>query len=229
MDSPMTLSFSEQIKYFTQKLLVLAASFLADPKSSHDKAFTIAGVTSKALLKDLHSAVQELIDEGMTLKEFNDQFEDIVAKHGWTGWTGEGTARGRAWRSRIIADTNLRTSYAAGRWQQQQATKDVRSYLLYKHRDDEMYPRPVHVAWHGVVLPIDHDWWKTHYPPCGYGCKCQVFSLSAADLESYRLTVTPDDRIPPGDADKSFGKPPVTFSTTQSDNTNDTNDSGDSL
>lgn len=207
--SSITVPFDEQIDYFAQKLLMLEADFEADPTASHDKAFTIAGVTSDALLEDLHNAVQDMIDNGTTLDEFNADFEDIVAKYGWTGWTGENTPQGRAWRSRTIADTNLRGAYSAGRWQQQQATAVDRPYLYYKHSDGEMYPRPVHVAWDGLILPIDHDWWQTHYPPGGYGCKCQVFSLDDQEMEEMGLTVTPESAIPPGEADEGFGTPNV--------------------
>ena len=199
------LTFEEQIDFFTQKLLMLEADFLADPTVSHDNAFTIAGVTSDDLLADLNAAVTKLIEDGVTLDEFNAQFEDIVAKHGWTGWTGEDTPQGRAWRSRIIADTNMRTSYSAGRLKQQLAAAEDRPYLLYRHSDAVMYPRPLHVKWNGIVLPVDHAWWKTHYPPNGFGCQCQVFSLSEDDLALMGLTVTPDSAIAPGDADSGFG------------------------
>jgi uncharacterized protein with gpF-like domain len=29
--------------------------------------------------------------------------------------------------------------------------------------------RPMHAAWHNTVLPFDHPFWKTHYPPNGWG------------------------------------------------------------
>ena len=32
--------------------------------------------------------------------------------------------------------------------------------------------RPEHRAWHGLILPIDHPLWDTHYPPNGWGCRC---------------------------------------------------------
>jgi hypothetical protein len=36
------------------------------------------------------------------------------------------------------------------------------------------------------VLPVDHPWWKTHYPPNGWRCRCRAISLSERDLQRYR-------------------------------------------
>ena len=201
-----TVSFAEQITFFTQKLQVLEKDFKADPKSSHDKAFTIAGVTSANLLNDIYGAVTQLMKQGITLDQFKKQFDAIVAAHGWTGWTGEGTSAGRAWRANIIAETNLRTSYSSGRWEQQLATKDTRPYLQYRHSHGVMHPRPVHVSWNEMILPIEHPWWAEHYPPNGYGCKCQALSLTERDLQLRGLSVTPDNKIPNGEADSTFGR-----------------------
>ena len=32
--------------------------------------------------------------------------------------------------------------------------------------------RPQHLEWDGLVLPVDHPFWKTHAPPNGWGCRC---------------------------------------------------------
>ena len=144
----------------------------------------------------------------MTFDEFQAQFEDIVAKNGWTGWTGEGSDAGVAWRSKVIAETNLSTSYAAGRWQQIQDMKDARPYLMYRHARGERYPRPEHEAWDELVLPVDHPWWDTHYPPNGFGCKCTVLTLSPSDLERYGLSESNDSTIPPGEPDEGWDYKP---------------------
>ena len=48
---------------------------------------------------------------------------DLATARG--GWTGQGTKAGEAWRTRVIYDTNLFTSYSTGRTRQmtQQAKK----------------------------------------------------------------------------------------------------------
>ncbi|MDR1889043.1 MAG: hypothetical protein LBQ81_06685 [Zoogloeaceae bacterium] len=131
------------------------------------------------LLADLSAAVAKGIEQGTGLKEFRADFRNIVEKRGWHGWTGEGTQAGEAWRTRIIFETNLRTSYAAGRYAQL-TDPDLlqrRPYWKYIHADGVMAPRPQHLAWNGMVLPHDHPFWETHYPPNGWGCGCRVTAV----------------------------------------------------
>jgi len=119
-----------------------------------------------------------------------------VARRGWTGWTGEGTAKGRARRTRVIYETNLRASYAAGRWAQIQQVKAARPYLLYRHNDNVLHPRPLHVSWNGLVIKADDPWWQTHFPPNGWGCQCRVHAVDESYLRQQGKAgpdVAPDD------------------------------------
>lgn len=200
--------FDKQVEFFLQKLNIPTKKWDDMLGALHDKAFTVAGATSASLLEDLRLIVENDLKNGLTYKQFRDAFEDVVAKHGWTGWTGETTAVGRAWRSKIICETNLNTSYAAGRWSQIQQVKKDRPFIRYIHQVGEMYPRPVHVKWHNLILPADHVWWKTHYPPNGFGCKCKVVTLSEKDMVRQGLLQTPNERIPPGEPDKGWDYPP---------------------
>jgi hypothetical protein len=38
--------------------------------------------------------------------------------------------------------------------------------------------RPNHTAMDNTILHRDDPWWRTHYPPCGYRCRCTVISLT---------------------------------------------------
>jgi hypothetical protein len=83
--------------------------------AAHDDAFMVAGATKADLLTDLAAAVDKAIAEGRGIEDFRKDFRAIVAKNGWTGWTGEGSVKGEAWRVGVIYRTNAYTSYAAGR------------------------------------------------------------------------------------------------------------------
>lgn len=65
----------------------------------HRRAFAVAGAMKADLLADLRDAVQRAVAEGVSLDEFRKDFWAAVKKHGWTGWTGEGTDDGEAWRT----------------------------------------------------------------------------------------------------------------------------------
>lgn len=176
------LPFDEAIQFLRQKVNLPSRAWTDLWEGMHARAFVVAGALRDELLTDLHGALVKAIREGTTLPQFRQAFEAIVAARGWTGWTGEGTKAGRAWRARVIWDTNLRMAYAAGRWQQIERTAAARPYLRYSAVQDAR-TRPEHAAWHGTILPADHEWWRTHFPPNGWYCRCQVIQLSARDLD----------------------------------------------
>lgn len=166
--------FDQQVAFFRNKLgnLVPTARWDDLKHSQHDTGFMVAGAARADLLSDLAAAVDRAIAEGKSLHAFRQDFNDVVQRRGWHGWTGEGSAKGRAWRTRIIYQTNANTAYAAGRMAQLQ--EGGYSLWVYKHSESAKNPRPQHLAWNGLALPPEHPFWKTHYPPNGWGCGCYV-------------------------------------------------------
>ena len=176
------LPFQEQIDFFRAKINLPTERWDDIRQSAHDRAFVVAGATKADLLNDLRAAVDKAKNNGTTLETFREDFKKIVADHGWTGWTGEGTKAGEAWRTRVIYETNLRSSYAAGRWAQlnEPAFKKLMPYWRYVHNDSVLSPRPLHQHWGQIrlTLPADHIFWKTHFPPNGWGCRCRIVAVA---------------------------------------------------
>ena len=174
--------FQEQIDFLRRKLNLPSESWRDIQSAAHDRAFVVAGATKADLLHDLRKAVDQAV-KGGSIGEFRKNFAEIVAKHGWTGWTGEGTKAGEAWRTRVIYQTNLMTSYAAGR-RAQLLDPDLverRPFWRYVHNDSVTHPRPQHKRWGDMKLTLrhDHPFWETHFPPNGWGCKCRVVAVAA--------------------------------------------------
>lgn len=86
------------------------------------------------------------------------------------------------------------TSTSIGRWAQLNDPDllKLRPYWKYVHSDTVQHPRPLHLAWGNkpVVLPPDDPWWRTHFPPNGWGCRCRIVAVGA---EEYRGAPAPDD------------------------------------
>ena len=180
-----SLPFKEQIAFFKRKLNIPTTGWTDIYTHEHDYAFMVAGANRDAIVADFRTSVEKAIAEGMTLQDFRENhFDRIVAQHGWD-YNG-----GRNWRSKIIYDTNLATSYAAGRWEQLQGAP----YWQYKHADWVQHPREDHLAWDGLVLARDDPWWYTHFPPNGWRCQCSVRGLWPRDLQ--RLGKTGPDTAP---------------------------------
>ena len=211
--------FAEQVAFFRQKLGTLVPTQRWDDlwQSEHDRAFMVAGAAKADLLADLAAAVDKAITDGETLQAFRERFESIVQARGWTGWTGEGSAAGRAWRTRVIYETNLTTSYSAGRLAQ--LREAGYNWWVYKHSDFVAHPRPQHVALDGIARPPDDPFWRTHYPPNGWGCRCRVLGAmgprgitslggdASKPLPDWVDKIDPKTGAPVG-VDKGFGYMP---------------------
>lgn len=184
-----SLPFAEQIEFFRRKLNLPTNAWTDIYTREHDHAFVVAGANRDALVQDFRQAVEKVIAEGGTLEQFRKDFDRIVASHGWS-YNG-----GRNWRSRVIYETNLRSSYMAGRYEQLQQVKATRPYWQYIHSDAVAHPRPHHQAWNGLVLHADDPWWQQHFPINAWGCQCSVRALSERDLQ--RLGKSGPDQAPP--------------------------------
>lgn len=202
---PLNLPPAEAVEHFRAKGHRLSFDWRDVYADEHARVFTVAKVMELDVLADIRAEVDKAIADGITLPEFRRNLEPKLQEKGWWGRkrmvdpeTGEEreVQLGSPRRLRIIYDTNLRTAYAAGSWERMQRTKEKRPYLRYVAiRDDRT--RPQHAAWHNTVLPIDHPWWRTHYPPNGWRCRCSVQQLSERDLERYGYQLTERTRPSP--------------------------------
>lgn len=186
------LPFQEASSFFRSKLNIPTDKWDDLWRDQHARGFMSAGAVKAELLADLRGAVQKSIDGGMNLKEFQSRFDEIVKTHGWS-YKG-----GRNWRSELIWDTNVTTAYQAGRWQQFEAGRA--EYLTYMHADGVRYPRPLHVSWNGITLPIGDPWIETHYPPNGWKCHCRMTRADRGDWAKAKAAgqgEAPDSPIDP--------------------------------
>ncbi|WP_283177501.1 PBECR2 nuclease fold domain-containing protein [Gemmobacter sp. 24YEA27] len=190
--TPGRLPFKEQIDFLRQKRPLPTRSWLDAMHGIHDRAFVVAGVTDTAMLEEFQTAIIDAAENGRYVEDFAKDFDRLVEKYGWS-YKGE-----REWRIRTIFETNIRTSFMAGRLKQMRDPDVVklRPYWQYLHGDSRTpkVPRKQHLGWHGLVLMWNDPWWDTHFPPNDWLCSCGVRTLSRRSLE--RLGKTGPDEAP---------------------------------
>ena len=183
--------FREQIDFLTQKRGKPTKSWLDAQHGDHDRSFVVAGVTNMAMLEEFQQAVIEAA-RTYDVQAFAGEFDRLVEKYGWS-YNG-----GREWRIRTIVETNIRTSYMAGRLRQMRDPDMVklRPFWQYIHADTRvpMNPRPQHQAWDGMILRWDDPWWDIYFPPNDWLCSCGCRTLSRGDLR--RLGKSGPDTAP---------------------------------
>lgn len=185
--------FQEAIEFLQRRLALPPGRWLELLREIDAAARDRSAGMSDALVADITAAILASIEDGKGLPSFLDSWDELIFRHGWTDDSG-----GR----RAVLPFRIMTAqaYAAGRWQQIQRLKNNRPYLRYVHVDPELTQpgsREEHASWHGTILPVDHPWWLTHFPPNGWNCRCYVQSLSERDLARYGWKVSeeaPPDR-----------------------------------
>ena len=131
------------------------------------------------MVMDLHREAVKVIESGETLETFRARVGPWLERRGWKPPAQGGSVPHRLAR---IYRTNMRSARAAGQWERIQRTRDLLPYLVYSLGPSQVH-RDQHVAWAGLILPVDDPWWNTHFPPNGWGCKCRVRQVSERERD----------------------------------------------
>ncbi len=183
----------EAIDHFRSKGLHVGFDWRDTEAEQHLVSFTAAKAMRVDVLQTLRSEVDHALADGITFREFHTNLEPRLRALGWWGRqamadpaTGETriVQLGSPRRLQTIFDTNLRMAHARGRWQRIERLEATSPWLRYVATLDNR-TRPDHRRWHGTILRWDHPFWHTHYPPCGWHCRCTVTQLSDEDLEEF--------------------------------------------
>ncbi|MFX2607057.1 phage minor head protein [Enterobacter mori] len=191
-----TLAPVEAIKYFESKGYVIAFNYHDVQAVAHARAFTVAGVLKLDVLQDIRNGLDSALKNGDTYQEFTKNLVPLLEQKGWMGKglvadpeTGE--LHGKQLtprRLQTIFDTNIQSSYNAGRYQQQMENIADRPYFQRVAIMDQN-TRPKHASLHLFTARWDDPCWQYFYTPDGYGCRCRIRALSQADVERLGLTV----------------------------------------
>lgn len=182
---PQARPFEEAARFFREKVNLPTEKYTDLMGGMHSRAFVIAGGMKSEFLSDMHGSILSALKEGRTIADFRKDFDGIVKKHGWS-YKGN-----RGWRTATIFNTNIRTAHSAGRYAQMTSPAVLKARPYFKYIGGlSANPRPEHLEWNGTILPADDAWWASHFTPNGWGCKCQVTSLSRREMERDGLKVS---------------------------------------
>lgn len=207
MRKPVTRGFQtppEITRYFEEKSLKPAFSWQDVWAQEHAYSFTVAKAVDLELLTLFKTSIQRAIDKGEGFESWREKLVPELQRLGWYGKRKVDDPTGK-WKSKIVDFSrparlenifwsNVRTARAAGQWERIQRTKASLPYLLYV-RTASANPREQHLAFVGVMLPVDDNFWATHFPPNGWGCKCSVRQITR--FEYQRRAATGDFLLEP--------------------------------
>lgn len=198
------LAPEEALAYFNAKGLKTSFAWQDMLGEEHDVAFTVAKMMDTDLLATVQNKLSDAIANGSTLADFKRELIPTLQKAGWWGkhdvidpLTGKvvNAQLGSASRLETIFRTNIQSAYSVGAWDAIDENRTDAPLLLYDAVDDNR-TRPEHAAMDGTLLPVDHPWWRTHYPPNGWNCRCGVIQLTQAEAAQNGLSFKDPPKAP---------------------------------
>ena len=189
------VDYVEALRYARGRNVVLPDDFyLLDLKSRHYAA-TVSRLASIDQIKTVLELVNKSLESGSSFADFKKQIElegiDLSEHH-----------------LANIYRTNMQMAYAHGQWEQQQGNKESRPYLMYSAINDSR-TRPTHLALDRIIRHIDDDFWKTHYPPIDFMCRCSISTLT--EKQAQKQGITPDDKLPNIERKSGWSFNPATY------------------
>lgn len=140
------------------------------------RAFTVSGVASVELLERIRNRIASIPAAHASWEEAR---ADITA---WLlDWMDAAAARRRA---ELLLRTHLFQAYQAATWRAVQEDPGT-LYLQYLATEDDRV-RETHRALNDIILPKTDPFWRDHYPPWEWGCRCRVRPVTDTEADIIR-------------------------------------------
>jgi SPP1 gp7 family putative phage head morphogenesis protein len=154
-------------------------------------AFTIAGIESAKVLQDVRDIIAEL-PLGANWDDVKRRVADDLSQQNAFIPNPDADAEEQA-KARSAAEARsellLRSwgfrAYANANYEMMDKQRDVFEHWQYITAGDDKV-RDSHRALDGKVFPANSEFWKTHFPPWDYNCRCQCVPLSDGDVAEMR-------------------------------------------
>lgn len=196
-DGKWNLPFSEALDAAKERGVVLPDVYYGELQGiARQQSFSVAGLAALDQLQAVKDSLDKAMAQGLSFGEW--QKQAAVAELGLPKH-----------RLDNIFRTNLQGNYQAGQWEQFEANRDNRPYLMYDAINDSRV-RPTHLAMDGKIWHIDDPQLDTHAPINGYRCRCSLIPLGESEALArsrggqglHKVLVTPDGQ--PAGPDKGF-------------------------
>lgn len=150
------------------------------------------GVTATRVVATATASVEHKLQEAITgLVE-----RGAHVREGVQGLSAAFEAAGMTPRNSFTYEAIFRTqtqiAYNAGAWNANQdpAIREILWGYQYSAIGDAR-TRPSHAALDGMILPVDHELWQTHFPPNGWACRCQAIEI----FRESKIVIPPDSVV----------------------------------
>ena len=163
--------FEEAAAWFRSRTPVTPSEWESLNHQARRQAFTVAGAVSLRVVQLLLSSIGRAIEKGQPLERWKADLRKSKT-------LAEFASKNSAVLKTAFATAN-QTAHSAGRWRQLQepSVRALTPYLMYEATLDA-YTTDLCKGLNGTILPNDHPWWLTHFPPLHFFCRSLLRGLS---------------------------------------------------
>ncbi len=195
--------YEEAARIVAEKQVMPKAAFDALCDELKARAFTVAGLEDLRMVREIRDAIAE-IPMGASWEDVKKQVADKLEQGGFSEKAAD-------YRATLLLRHHGFAAYAQEHWRVLQEDKDVFPYWQYLSMGDEKV-RSSHAALNGLILPADDPFWRDHFPPWEWNCRCQVVGVTQEEYDAAAtagpgLPTDPDERavgwkLPPAALDR---------------------------
>ncbi|MGL4561946.1 MAG: phage minor head protein [Brevinema sp.] len=158
-------TFDEAREFFETRLKLPATVFHEASNEMKKYAFTISSLVKEGVIIDVSEKLLESYDKGTSFHKFKKE----LRSSSFSQELEELTDR----QIELIYTQNMNSAYSYGRYQGLIGSVEIFPNWEYITIGDERV-RSSHRALQGTIRTYNDPFWKSHYPPNGFRCRCIV-------------------------------------------------------
>lgn len=167
--------YEEAARIVAEKQIMSKAAFDALCDELKARAFTVAGLEDLRAVQEIRDAIAEL-PMGAAWEDVKAQVVEKLEAGGFSKAAADH-------RATLLLRHHGFAAYAQENYRELREMQDVFPYWKYKTMGDEKV-RSSHAALDGLILPADDPFWKDHFPPWEWNCRCMVVGVTEEEYGS---------------------------------------------
>jgi SPP1 gp7 family putative phage head morphogenesis protein len=177
--------FEEAVRRFRMRVPISDVEWDQLLESEREYAFKVAGVSQARMVQEVYDAVERAVRDGTTLDDFKAEAGPTLTE----AWGANDSAR-----METVFRNGVMSSYNAGRWDifTEPHVLEERPYFRFDAAVDNR-TTDLCDALDGTILPADHPFWRTSWPPLHPNCRSTVIPLTESEARAEGISPGPPD------------------------------------
>jgi SPP1 gp7 family putative phage head morphogenesis protein len=199
----MESGFAGAKEFFIKKDVTDIETYNRLTNTAKEGAFSVAKITDLQTTEKLKGLIEDAIEEGIDLKTFQQNVDELVAKTGITPLSPH--------YMELVYRNNLFSTYNIGNKRGGLDDSNTVSFRYIAVGDNRT--RPTHAQLDGLVAKKNDPIWNDITPPIDHQCRCSIQSISQHFLDNQKGLIK--GRVSKTDINNAvgedFGKSPTTL------------------